>query len=242
MHAKSLRPAAFFVGHIVALCLLYISYLIARGVIAGHIDVQQAVERSQDIAELERQLHISFERSLQSLAIRMPLVVSLLNVIYIWGHVPFLVGEFVWLYFKSRRWFVVLRNGLLLSAIPSLILYITLPTAPPRLNPQLDLVDTVSGPSHSNYFIQPHIFANHFAAVPSMHVGWALAAGLAAFLAMDRSRWRWLGPAMPVAMTVSVMGTANHYMLDWLIGCAIAAVSFWMALLWQERRERAQPS
>jgi hypothetical protein len=242
MRTGSLRPAAFFIGHMLALCLLYITYLMVRGLIAGYVDVQQATERSQDLVELERQLHISFEGPLQSLAMRVPLVISLLNAIYIWGHVPFLLGEFFWLHLKSPRSFAVLRNGLLLSTIPSIILYITLPMAPPRLNPALDLVDTVAGPNHSNYFIQPEIFANHFAAMPSMHVGWALAAGLAAFLAMGASRWRWLGLAMPVAMAASVMGTANHYVLDWVIGCAIAAASFWIASLWQQRREREQSS
>jgi len=170
-----------------------------------------------------------------------PLAIPLLNAIYIWGHVPFLIAELAWLYVREPRWFAVLRNGLILSAIPSVVLYITLPTAPPRLNPELALVDTLAGPNHSDYFIQPEIFANHFAAIPSMHVGWALAAGLAAFLAMRTSRWRWLGLAMPVAMTASVMGTANHYVVDWVIGCVIAAACFVAAWMW-ERRVSSPPA
>jgi len=41
---------------------------------------------------------------------------------------------------------------------------------------------------------------------------------------------------MPVAMTASVMTTANHYMVDWVIGCAIAASSFMAAWMWDRRR------
>jgi hypothetical protein len=233
--APWLKPSASFVANLLAVCLLYIGYLLIRGLIARHIDVGEAIERGHDLADLERQLNLSFEQQVQGWAMAVPLAIPLLNAIYIWGHVPFLIVELAWLYIKHPRWFGVLRNGLILSAIPSVVLYITLPTAPPRLNPELALVDTVAGPNHSDYFIQPAVFANHFAAIPSMHVGWALAAGLAAFLAVRTSRWRWLGVAMPVAMTASVMGTANHYVLDWVIGCAIAAACFVAAWMWDRR-------
>jgi len=230
-----LKPSASFAANLLAVCILYIGYLLVRGLIARHINVAEAMDRGQDLSQWERQFHLSFEGTVQNLAMDIPLAIPLFNAIYIWGHVPFLIGEFAWLYFKSRQTFAVLRNGLLLSAIPSVVLYITLPTAPPRLNDDLHLVDTLAGPDHSDYFIQPTVFANHFAAIPSMHVGWALAAGLAAFLAMRTSRWRWLGLAMPVAMAASVMGTANHYVLDWVIGCAIAAACFVIAWMWERR-------
>jgi hypothetical protein len=231
-----LKPSASFVANLLAVCLLYIAYLLVRGFIARYIDVGAAIERGHDLSDLERQLHLSFEGAVQDMAMDVPLAIPLLNAIYIWGHVPFLIAELAWLYIRHPRWFAVLRNGLIVSAIPSVILYITLPTAPPRFNAELRLVDTVAGPNHSNYFIQPAVFANHFAAIPSMHVGWALAAGLAAFLAMGTSRWRWLGLAMPVAMAASVMGTANHYVLDWVIGCAIASACFFAAWMWERRR------
>lgn len=240
--AAWLKPSASFVANLLAVSLLYIGYLLIRGLIARHIDVGEAIERGHDLSHLERDLHLSFEGAVQKVAMEIPLAILLLNAIYIWGHVPFLIGELAWLYLRHRRWFAVLRNGLILSAVPSVILYITLPTAPPRLNPELALVDTVAGPNHSDYFIQPEVFANHFAAIPSMHVGWALAAGLAAFLAMGTSRWRWLGLAMPVAMTASVMGTANHYVVDWVVGCAIAAGSFMAAWMWQRRTARPPAS
>lgn len=231
-----LKPSASFAANLLAVSILYIGYLLIRGLIARHIDVGEAMDRGQDLAQWERQFHLSFEGTVQNVAMEIPLAIPLFNAIYIWGHVPFLIGELAWLYIKHPRWFRVLRNGLILSAIPSVILYITLPTAPPRLNADLQLVDTLAGPNHSDYFIQPAVFANHFAAIPSMHVGWALAAGLAAFLAMGTSRWRWLGLAMPVAMAASVMGTANHYVLDWVIGCAIAAACFVIAWMWERRR------
>ena len=213
-----------------------------RGFIARHIDTGEAIERGHDVAALQSQFHVSFERPVQTLLIAIPLAIPIMNVIYIWGHVPFLAAELIWLRLKSDRWFAILRNALVLSALPSLVLYVVLPTAPPRLNPALRLVDTVAGPDHSNYGIQPAIFANHFAAIPSMHVGWALLAGLAAYMAIRAPRWRWLALAMPVAMAISVMSTANHYLLDWVIGCLIAVAAFAGALAWQKRRDKAVPT
>lgn len=242
MHARSLRPAVSLMGQMIVLSLLYLCYLTVRGLIARHLDVQQAIGRSQELSDIERQLHISLERPLQTFATHTPLAIPLVNTIYIWGNLPFLAAELVWLYFGSRRSFVILRNGLILSAIPSVILYAAIPTAPPRLSPGLGLADTLGGPNHLNYFHQPAVFANHFAAIPSMHAGWALEAGLAAYLAMGNSRWRRLALVIPAAMVVTVMATGNHQVLDWVVGCAIAGASFWIAALWQESRERAQLS
>ena len=124
-------------ANLLAVSLLYIGYLLIRGLIARHIDVGEAIDRGHDLSHLERDLHFSFEGALQTAAMNIPLAIPILNAIYIWGHVPFLIGEFAWLYLAHRRWFTVLRNGLILSAIPSVVLYITLPTAPPRLNTEL---------------------------------------------------------------------------------------------------------
>jgi len=219
---------------LLALCILYIGFLFVRGLIAHTVDVREALERGRALADLETQLHLSVERPFQKLAMRIPLAISAMNLFYIWGHVPLMLGEFAWLRVRSLQWFTVLRNGLLLSAIPSVILFIIVPTAPPRLVPGLGLVDTVAGPNHSNYGLQPGVFANHYAAIPSMHVGWALAVGLALCLAMGSTRWRWLVLVVPVAMALSVMGTGNHYVLDWVIGCAIAVASLAAAWRWEE--------
>jgi len=206
-----------------------------RGFIASTIDVDQALERGHDLVNLEQRLHLSVEGSVQSTAMGIPMAIPLMNVLYIWGNVPLLIGILLWLRLKSPRWFTVLRNGLILSVIPSATLFLAVPTAPPRLEPGMHLADTVNGASHSHYWLQPGFFADHFAAVPSLHVGWALAGGLAMYLAMSSTRWRWLWLALPLAMAVTVMGTGNHYVLDWVTGSVIAAASFAAAQRWEER-------
>ena len=66
------------------------------------------------------------------------------------------------------------------------------------------------------------------AALPSLHVGWAM---WVALYVSGHSRSRllrrsvWIYPAL---MTIVVMATANHYLLDALAGIACACLGSWL--------------
>ena len=91
--------------------------------------------------------------------------------------------------------------------------------APPRWFPQHGFADTLQiyGPKIYDSETIANT-ANQIAAMPSLHVGWALIAGWA-ITASTKSRWRWLGYAHPITMTLAVVVTANHWWLD-VIGAA----------------------
>jgi membrane-associated phospholipid phosphatase len=84
---------------------------------------------------------------------------------------------------------------------------------------------------------------NPYAAMPSLHVGWSLLAG-GALLVSARHWWlKATGVALPVLMTLTVLVTANHYLLDVLAGVAVALVALalaWWRSTWKARR--ATPS
>jgi hypothetical protein len=74
--------------------------------------------------------------------------------------------------------------------------------------------------------------SNQFAAMPSMHVGWSLWAGLALFW-LARRRWvRWLGIAYPVVTLLVIMATANHFILDAVGGAAALGLGFLLQRAW----------
>jgi len=76
--------------------------------------------------------------------------------------------------------------------------------------------------------------ANQFAAMPSLHVGWAFM--VAVFLIRaTRSRRRWLWIAHPVLTFTVVVVTANHYWLDGLIAISLALP---LLLIFDSRRVR----
>ena len=88
--------------------------------------------------------------------------------------------------------------------------------------------------------LQPPAFVNQYAAVPSLHFGWNLLVGIA--WASLGGHWiaRLFGWLMPPAMLVSIVLTANHYLLDGLIGGAIALLALFAATLLADRH-RPQP-
>ena len=118
-------------------------------------------------------------------------------------------------------------------------MHLLLPLAPPRMFPHLGFVDTakVFGPASYGAGSPYKGFANQFAAMPSLHFGWALVIAWAVLLA-TKSRWRYLVILHPVITLAAIVLTANHYWLD----AAVATFLFGFALgvdwLLERRRKR----
>jgi hypothetical protein len=85
----------------------------------------------------------------------------------------------------------------------------------------------------SVYAVLPPGVADQDAAMPSIHVGWALLIGLAVW-SCSRSRWRWIGPVHAVATCLIVVWTANHYWVDGVAAAALLGVA-WLAARQLER-------
>ncbi|WP_223201080.1 phosphatase PAP2 family protein [Micromonospora sp. M42] len=103
----------------------------------------------------------------------------------------------------------------------ALVLHVCVPLAPPRLTELTGLVDTgtrfgpsVYGPPDTDQL------SNQYAAMPSLHVGWALAIALA-LMAVTTGRLRWLWLLHPLATALVVVVTGNHYWLDGLVSVAL---------------------
>ena len=95
-----------------------------------------------------------------------------------------------------------------------------------------------SGPSGAHPNIEIRLF-NPFAAVPSMHVAFALIIGLSMARMVHRSWARGLWTIYPAVVTFVVVATANHWWMDAFLGALTAAVSAWSA---QVLLARARPA
>ena len=109
-------------------------------------------------------------------------LIQFFNAIYFWLDFPLIVGIGLWLYFFGRRHhYTVARDALLASGAIALVCYHLFPVAPPRLLPPEyagDFVDTVNEYSNFSYQAQSmQPFVNPYAAVPSLHYGWAVLVG-----------------------------------------------------------------
>src|SRR4029453_18758403 len=115
-----------------------------------------------------------------------------------------------------------------------------LPVAPPRLvDPSLG--DTIR--EHTGWYrtLAPLKVTNQYAAMPSLHVGWSLLAGIALARASRRRIAYPFAMLLPIAMALAVVMTANHYVLDAVVGAAVAAVALTLALHLPDLREVHRP-
>ncbi len=205
------RQVAIVLGAVTA-------YFLVRG--ATESSVGQAVRNAGHVVSFERLFGLDVERSLQSAVAGWPEATTVLNWIYIWGHWPVIAVTLIWLARRHPMVYYRTRNAMLISGAVGLVVFISFPVAPPRLA-DLGMIDTVTEGSHAYRVLQPAMFTNQYAAMPSLHVGWDLLIGLAIFVAARHTLVRAIGVAMPIAMATAVVLTANHYIIDAVVGATL---------------------
>ena len=193
----------------------------------GH--VRAAIDNARDVIDLERALGVFTEARLQDLVLHDTTLVRFLNVYYLFAHVAVTAAAFVWLYARHPQTVpaVPQRDGGD-HASPGCSCTSALPLAPPRMFPDLGFVDTAqvlrSGVVRRGQPVQG--FANQFAAMPSLHFGWAVVIAWAVIVAAGiRSRWRYLVLAPPGVTLAAIVLTANHYWLDAVVAMFLFAVA-----------------
>ncbi len=183
--------------------------------------------RNADLVQgVEHRLGIDWELTFQQQVIDSPAITKILNWIYIFGHWPVIVVTLIWLLARHPEVFRRIRNAMFVSGGIGMVIFAMFPVAPPRLD-DVGLVDTVTQQSSAYRILQPAAFTNQYAAMPSLHVGWDLLIGLAIWSAATGRLWlRLIALAMPVAMTLAVVLTGNHYLLDIIAGAMLTTVTW----------------
>jgi membrane-associated phospholipid phosphatase len=134
-------------------------------------------------------------------------------------------GVLIWLYRRSPHVYRRLRNTLLATWLLAVPVFALFPVAPPRLA-DMGIVDTVSQQAGVELTGRSTIFYNQLAAVPSLHVGFAVAVGLALAAALRASWAKALALLWGPIVAVSVIATGNHYLFDIAAGLVVTALGF----------------
>lgn len=184
-----------------------------------------ALRRGQQLYDLQRALHLPDELTLQRWALKAPVFVRFGNWYYIVVHVvP--VGIFLaWLFARHRGVYRRWRTTFALSSLVVLLLQ-WVPVAPPRFYPQLGFIDAGARFGPRVYDSTGVATAGQLSAMPSMHVAWAVAIGLAVFVCA-RSPWRWIGPAHAMLTVYAVCVTGYHWLSDGLVAAAAVFAVTW---------------
>ena len=200
-----------------------------------------ALHNGANILDLEQALHIGIEDNLNRWFSSHGILRSLSADYYEFLHVSVAITVLVICYVRRPDFYRVARNSLVLINIVGFAVYALYPVAPPRLLPGNVFMDTVAqagfGSSHGG-----PIPINQYAAMPSLHLGWATWVALVGF-ALTRKVWlRCLLVLHPILTTLVVMGTANHYLLDAVFGTLLSFAAVSVALAWDRRTTKTDVS
>ena len=222
-------------GQTALVALGIVAYFRIRGLTETSVDV--AVDHSRHILAIEGWLGLDVEHAVQAPVAASQSLATVANWVYIWGHWPVILTCMVWLVWRHREVFGLLRDGMLVSGFLGMLVFVAYPVAPPRLA-DLGLVDTVTVSSEAYRYLQPPAFVNQYAAMPSLHAGWDLLVGLAIVSAATSVWVRAAGLMMPLLMIWAVVATANHYVLDVFAGLVLVLVGHAVALRLEQRRDQ----
>lgn len=240
MHQRSYRAVrsmpATVVREIGLATAAYFVYFLVRGF--TETNIARAEENAHRLIRLERHLGFYHEEAIQDLVTGHDWLINLANWIYIWGHWPVILVVGGWLLYAHPDRYRIVRTAFLVSGAIGLVVFATFPVAPPRLL-DIGLADTVTERSHAYRVLQPPIFVNQYAALPSLHFGWDLLIGIALVATANRTVVRVIGVLLPLAMAFAVVATANHFIIDAIAGGALALFGLGVALWWERDRARA---
>lgn len=213
---------------------------------------QRALDNALTIIDMERAMGLYFELELQRAFIDWTWFIRFWNIFY--GSLHFVVtgGVMIFLYlhapFRYRRY----RNILSATTALALIGFSLFPLMPPRLLnaggeygallAEHDYVDTLAdvGGLWSFDSGTMQAISNQWAAMPSLHIGWALWCTIALYPVMRRTWARAAAVAYPIATTFAIVVTGNHFWLD-AVGGAITLAIGWQIGHWASMRFSARP-
>ena len=191
-------------------------------------DPGPALSHAQSIIDFERSIGLYMEPDVQSWVMKSEPVIRWFNWFYSFAFLTVIAMSLLWLWATDAANYRVLRNSLGLSVLPALVTIALFAVAPPRLMPASGMVDSIA------VYGREHAFANEYAAVPSLHVGWMVLAGL---VLARSTRGQRIAPVLAIVpgalMLFTVIVTGNHYWVDGVIG-SIFAVGAAVALTWRE--------
>ncbi len=201
---------------------VYLLYEVVRGLVAG--DAGRATGDATRVIDLERRLHVFVEPGMQAWALHRPWLMHLAAWVYLDAHGVVTFGALAYVYLRRTDSYPLMRNAFLIAMAAALVGYAVYPTAPPRLMPQWGFADPIRRLTGIDAEHGPgSVLLNADAAIPSMHVCFALLTGWAMSLLTPR-RWAravwWL---YPPAIALVVVVTGNHYLTDIALGAATAA-------------------
>ena len=228
--ARALLPQGWgdLARQIVLFCGCYWLYRLVRGQVDGR--TADAFANARELIGVERALGLFVEPAVHAWARSSAWIIDGASWMYVNSHFAVTTAALAFVYLRRNASFYFIRNMFMVAMGIALVLYAAYPTAPPRFMPEWGFSDSVArftgltaeGSSADALY-------NPFAAVPSMHVAFALMIAVPAIMLVKRRLAKALWAIYPFVVTFVVMVTANHFWLDAALGALVAVLSAYAA-------------
>jgi membrane-associated phospholipid phosphatase len=216
----------------------YWAYRFVRGAVDGK--AADAFANGRELIDLERTLHLFFEPAVQTWVSGQEWLIDFASWMYVNSHFSITLGALVFIYLFHNQSFYFIRNMFMVAMGLALVGYVLYPTAPPRFFPEWGFTDSVAEftgiPQDS---VAVNALFNPFAAVPSMHVAFALMLGWPLARLVKHRAFKVFWSLYPLLVTFVVVATGNHFWMDAFLGAVVAAISAYVA---KEVLARARPT
>jgi hypothetical protein len=207
---------------------VYGVYLLVRGKVLSSGGRERSIRAAERLATFEERLGIGCEAAVQRAALRVPRLLRIANA----GYAVFNVGLTVcWLALLYRRHdpgYERLRRACTIAHLGAQPIFLLAPVSPPRALPRY--VDTLA--EVSGFDLEHPILVrlyNPIAAMPSLHVAFAVVTASAAVERASSRSARFVARAYPPLVAGVVTATGNHFVLDGVAGAALGAAAWRIA-------------
>lgn len=207
----------------------YYVYRIVRGMTDAEGSAAAAFENARDLISLERSLGLFVEPSANAWAQSHQIVTDFASWMYVNSHFVVTMTFLIWLYIARNHAYYFVRNMFIVAMALALVGYAVYPTAPPRFFPELGFTDSVQQFVGAEAANAVSVLYNPYAAVPSMHVAFALMLAVPALQIVRTRALKVAWALYPALVTFVVVVTANHFWMDAALGALVAAASAWIA-------------
>jgi membrane-associated phospholipid phosphatase len=193
------------------------------------------------IIDVERVLHVFVEPAIQGWTENTHWLMDAADWSYLNAHYVVTAAVLVFIYLRRNESYGSVRNTFIIAMLIGLIGYALYPTAPPRLMPEWGFTDSISQFLGSRISIDDgpgKAFLNFYAAVPSIHVCFAVITGVSMMRLCRHRLVRIAWCLYPLWVAFVVVATGNHFLTDVLLGVLTAGAS---ALIAQRLARWARP-
>ena len=218
------------VRQVLLFAIAYYGYRLARGTVDDASGAAIAFQHSRDVIGFEQSLGIFVEPHLNAWISGIPVLSDILSWIYLNAQFTVTMASLGYLYLRHNASFYFVRNMFAVAMWTANAGFMLFPAAPPRFFPEWGFTDSVRNLTHVGHdSVAVNHLVNQYAAIPSMHVAFALMIAIPLARLSKHRVTRIFWTVYPFVVAFVIISTANHFITDAVLGALTAGFGAWTA-------------